>query len=230
MSKLKCFDFWLTPTGIVYSINPLSIAGLLIPFLIGPYLEMFMCEANYDKALKLLHTQTCTWDYFFLRLFSLVQNMMHYSFDQLAGSSHGVYLYLGPPSRSWYLQAILDLLHGLLRMIQLVEEHKRPPESLIQDDPWDRAESEGEETWQLVLRQLLAEVVQPNAAGGHALAKSKFHFVLADVFAIKGLPSFHYAVNVGELQERKWLGSLWLLDFNVLCWIKNNQGKLWAIW
>ena len=54
-------------------INPLSATGLLTPILIGSYLEKFTCVANYDKALKMLHTQTCTWDYFFLHLFWLVQ-------------------------------------------------------------------------------------------------------------------------------------------------------------
>ncbi len=40
--------------------NPLSTIGLLTPFLIGSYLVMFTCVANYDKALKMLHAQTCT--------------------------------------------------------------------------------------------------------------------------------------------------------------------------
>ncbi len=47
-------------------VNPLSTTGLLTPFQIGPYLEMFTWVANYDKALKMLHTQTCIWDHFFL--------------------------------------------------------------------------------------------------------------------------------------------------------------------
>ncbi len=37
--------------------------------LIGSYHEMFTCVANHDKALKMLHTQSCTGDYFFLHLF-----------------------------------------------------------------------------------------------------------------------------------------------------------------
>ncbi len=40
--------------------NPLSTTGLLTPFLIGPYHELFTCVANYDTAFKMLHTQTCT--------------------------------------------------------------------------------------------------------------------------------------------------------------------------
>ncbi len=32
--------------------NPLSTTGLLTPFLIGSYLEIFTCVANYDRALK----------------------------------------------------------------------------------------------------------------------------------------------------------------------------------
>ncbi len=63
-----------------WNLNPLSITGLLTPFLIGSYLEMFTCSANYVKALKLLHAQTCIWDYFFLHLFWLVQNTIDYSF------------------------------------------------------------------------------------------------------------------------------------------------------
>ena len=41
----------------------------LTPLLIGPYHELFTCVAKYDKAFKMLHTQTCIWDYFFLHLF-----------------------------------------------------------------------------------------------------------------------------------------------------------------
>ncbi len=51
--------------------TPLSTTALLTPFLIGSYNEMFIWVANYDKALKMLHAQTCTWD-FFLHLFWLV--------------------------------------------------------------------------------------------------------------------------------------------------------------
>ena len=35
--------------------NPLGTTGLLTPFLIGSYHEMFTCSANYDKSLKMLH-------------------------------------------------------------------------------------------------------------------------------------------------------------------------------
>ncbi len=45
-------------------INPLSTTGLLTLYLIGSYHEMFTCVANHDKALKMLHAQTCTRDYF----------------------------------------------------------------------------------------------------------------------------------------------------------------------
>ncbi len=37
------------------NINPLSTTGLLTPFPIGLYHEMFTCLANYDKALKDVH-------------------------------------------------------------------------------------------------------------------------------------------------------------------------------
>ncbi len=40
--------------------NPLSTIGLLTPVLIGSYLEIFTCVANFDKALKMLHAQTST--------------------------------------------------------------------------------------------------------------------------------------------------------------------------
>ncbi len=36
-------------------INPLGTTGLLTPFLIGSYHEMFTSSANYDKSLKILH-------------------------------------------------------------------------------------------------------------------------------------------------------------------------------
>ena len=36
-------------------LNPLGTTGLLTPFLIGSYHEMFTCSANYDKSLKMLH-------------------------------------------------------------------------------------------------------------------------------------------------------------------------------
>ena len=35
--------------------NPLGTTGLLTPFLIGSYHEMFTYSANYDKSLKMLH-------------------------------------------------------------------------------------------------------------------------------------------------------------------------------
>ncbi len=38
----------------------MSTTGLLTPFLIGQYLELFTCLANHDKALKMLQAQTCT--------------------------------------------------------------------------------------------------------------------------------------------------------------------------
>ena len=48
--------------NLPHKLNPLSTTGLLTPFLIGPYNELFTCIANYDKTFKMLHTQTCTWD------------------------------------------------------------------------------------------------------------------------------------------------------------------------
>ncbi len=38
-----------------FMVNPLGTSGLLTPFLIGSYHEMFTCLANYDKSLKMLH-------------------------------------------------------------------------------------------------------------------------------------------------------------------------------
>ena len=49
--------------------NPLSTTGLLTPVLIGSYHDLFTGVINYDKALKMLHAQTCACDYFFLHLF-----------------------------------------------------------------------------------------------------------------------------------------------------------------
>ncbi len=47
-------------------LNPLSTTGLLTPVLIGSYHEMFTCVANYDKAFKMLHAQTCIYETIFL--------------------------------------------------------------------------------------------------------------------------------------------------------------------
>ncbi len=46
---LKVLDYHKT---IVW-VNPLSTAGLLIPFLIGSHHELFTCSANHYKALKM---------------------------------------------------------------------------------------------------------------------------------------------------------------------------------
>ncbi len=45
-----------------FSLNPLRTTGLLTPFLIGSYHEMFPCSANCDKSLKM---KTYIGDYFF---------------------------------------------------------------------------------------------------------------------------------------------------------------------
>ncbi len=41
------------------------LAGLLTPFLIGSYHEIFTCSTNYDKALKMLHHK-CVYETIFL--------------------------------------------------------------------------------------------------------------------------------------------------------------------
>ena len=78
----RCKLFWnkcqtmlfiiiIVKADLRYFINPLGLgtSGLLTPFLIGSYLEMCTCVANYDKALKMLHAQSCIWDYLFLTPF-----------------------------------------------------------------------------------------------------------------------------------------------------------------
>ncbi len=53
-------NFWYLPflfhcqaTGCCILLNPLSTTGLLTPFLIGSYHELFTCLANHYKALKM---------------------------------------------------------------------------------------------------------------------------------------------------------------------------------
>ena len=119
-------------------------------------------------------------------------------------------------SSSRYLQSILHLLHGFLRVIQLIEKHKRPPEVLIQHDTWHGSAAQLKESRQLSLIGLLIEIIQPDTVGSHALAKAKLNLVLPNILAVQRLTRLDNAVDVRELEERKGLGSLGFLDLNVL--------------
>ncbi len=75
-------------------INPLGTTGLLTPFLIGSYDEMFTYSANYDlwQVFENVASQTYMWDFFSYILSDWFNICLNTHFDQSAGTSHGVKL------------------------------------------------------------------------------------------------------------------------------------------
>ncbi len=69
--------FWCEIRWCLSTLNPWT--GLLTPFLIGSYHELFTYLANHYKAFKTVAPKTCTRDYFFLLPLWLVQYMLEYT-------------------------------------------------------------------------------------------------------------------------------------------------------
>ncbi len=63
---------------------------LLTPFLIGSHHEMFICSANYDNSLRMLHHKPAQETIFPYTLSDWFNKWQNIHFDQSAGSTHGV--------------------------------------------------------------------------------------------------------------------------------------------
>ncbi len=50
-----CLSNLIVVLNLDDDLNPLNTSGLLTPFPIGSYREVFICLANHDNALKMLH-------------------------------------------------------------------------------------------------------------------------------------------------------------------------------